>query len=83
MSPTWIVIAGAVIIVLAAIIVAVGRHDKPAAAAAPPPGTLPHTPGTYLGVYAAHVPLSYAGVTAFTSGYRGHARRGHVLQRVV
>jgi mannan endo-1,4-beta-mannosidase len=70
-SPMLIVIAGAAIIVLAAIIVAVGRHDKPATAAAqPPPGTLPHTPGTYLGVYAAHVPLSYAGVTAFTTATR-------------
>jgi mannan endo-1,4-beta-mannosidase len=66
-SPTWIVIAGAVIIVLVAIIVAVGRHDRHPAADPPPPGTLPHKPGTYLGVYAAHVPLSYAGVKAFTN----------------
>ena len=67
-NPTWVVLAGAVIIVLVAIIVAVGRHDKSAAAdAPPPPGTLPHKPGTYLGVYAARVPVSYAGVTAFTT----------------
>ena len=66
-TPLRIVIAGAVVIVLIAIIVAVTRHDNPAAAAGAPPGSLPHTPDTYLGVYAARVPASYAGVTAFTS----------------
>jgi hypothetical protein len=61
----------AVVLVLAAITVAATRHNKPADPAAPlVPGTLPHTPGTYLGVYAAKVPVSYAGVTAFTSTTR-------------
>ena len=64
--PLRTVIAVAAVIVLAAVIVAVVRH-KPAAVAGPPPGTLPHKPGTYLGVYAANVPLSYSGVTAFTT----------------
>jgi mannan endo-1,4-beta-mannosidase len=64
--PMLIVIAGAAIIVVAAFIVAVGRHNKPAAPVALPPGTLPHTPETYLGVYAKKVPDSYAGVTSFT-----------------
>jgi mannan endo-1,4-beta-mannosidase len=66
MKPLRIVIAGAALILVAAIIVAVGRHN----AGAPdpsPPGTLPHTPGTYLGVYADQVPVSYAGVTAFAN----------------
>jgi mannan endo-1,4-beta-mannosidase len=67
-KPLRTVIAVAVVIVLAAVAVAVFRH-KPAnsSAAAPPPGTLPHTPETYLGVYASNVPLSYAGVTSFTT----------------
>ena len=64
--PLRTVIAVAAVIVLAAVIMAVVRH-KPAADAGPPPGTLPHKPGTYLGVYAAKVPLSYSGVTAFTT----------------
>ena len=64
--PLRTVIAVAAVIVLAAVIVAVVRH-KPAADAGPAPGTLPHKPGTYLGVYAAKVPLSYSGVTAFTT----------------
>jgi mannan endo-1,4-beta-mannosidase len=64
--PLRTVIAIAAVIVLAAVIVAAVRH-KPTAAAGPPSGTLPHKPGTYLGVYAAKVPLSYSGVTAFTT----------------
>jgi mannan endo-1,4-beta-mannosidase len=66
LRPMLMVIAGAAIIVVAAIIVAVGRHEGPAAAVALPPGTLPHTPETYLGVYAAHGSVSYGGVNAFT-----------------
>ena len=67
------VTAGVAIIVLAAIIVAAirldqptvaGRLDPPAAHAVLSP--LPHTPGSYLGVYAAHGSVSYGGVTAFT-----------------
>ena len=75
MKPVLIVITGAAIICLAAIVVAVGRLDKPAAvgrldkpagSATLAPGTLPHTPGTYLGVYATRGSVSYGGVTAFT-----------------
>jgi len=65
--PLLAVTAAAVVIVLAAVIVAALRHKPAADAVPPPPGTLPHTPGTYLGVYAAKVPLSYTGVTAFTT----------------
>ena len=62
---------GAAIIAAVAVIVAVGRHDKSAAAkslapAAPHPVTLPVKPATYLGMYAPGVPVSYAGVAAFT-----------------
>jgi Glycosyl hydrolase family 26 len=63
--PIRFVIAGAAIIVLAAVIVTVLRPGKPADPTALP-GTLPHAPGTYLGVYADQAPISYAGVTAFT-----------------
>jgi mannan endo-1,4-beta-mannosidase len=73
MWPMLIVLAGTAILMVAAFIVAVGRQHKPAAAdparsAAPgaPPRTLPHTPGTYLGVYATRGSVSYAGVSAFT-----------------
>jgi hypothetical protein len=66
-KPLWTVTAAAVVIVLAAVIVTAVRHKPAAKAMPPPPGTLPHTPGTYLGVYAAKVPLSYDGVTAFTT----------------
>ena len=66
-KPLRTVIAVAAVIVLAAVIVAVVRHKPTADAVAPPPGTLPHKPGTYLGVYAADVPDSYAGVTRFTA----------------
>jgi mannan endo-1,4-beta-mannosidase len=63
-------IAGTVVIVVAALAAFAVHHDK-----ASPPGTghrrsltspLPHTPGTYLGVYAARGQVSYAGVSAFT-----------------
>ena len=66
--PIRVVTTGAVILVLAALTVAATRHDKPSDPTAQPvPGTLPHTPGTYLGVYTAQVPVSYAGVTSFTT----------------
>jgi hypothetical protein len=65
--PLRIVMAVAALIVLAAVIVAVGRRHTGAPEAAPPPGTLPHTPATYLGVYAEKVPVTYSGVAAFAS----------------
>ena len=66
-----IAIAGAAVIAAAAIIVAAGLHYK--STTKPPPvkpvffASLPTTPESYLGVYAAQVPHSYAGVAAFTS----------------
>jgi Glycosyl hydrolase family 26 len=66
-KPLRAVMAVAVVIVLAAVAVALLRHKPAAQAVPPPPGTLPHTPETYLGVYAANVPLSYTGVTQFTT----------------
>jgi mannan endo-1,4-beta-mannosidase len=66
-KPLRAVMAAAIVIVLAAVIVTVLRHKPAADAVPPPPGTLPHTPDTYLGIYAANVPLSYAGVAAFTT----------------
>jgi mannan endo-1,4-beta-mannosidase len=65
-----IAIMGAAIIAAMVGIVVAGRHDesvaaKPAAPATPHPVTLPATPGTYLGVYVAGVPGSYARVTEF------------------
>lgn len=67
-----IVTVGAAIIAAGAIIVAVARHyesaaSKAIAAPGPHPVTLPAKPGTYLGVYAAQVPDSYTGVSAFTT----------------
>jgi mannan endo-1,4-beta-mannosidase len=61
----WLVIIGAVAIIVAAAIVAVGRQlgGQSHAAAFHP---LPATPGSYLGVYQADSPDSYAGLTAFT-----------------
>ncbi|HXZ72785.1 MAG TPA: glycosyl hydrolase [Streptosporangiaceae bacterium] len=66
-KPLRAVMAVAVVIVLAAVAVALLRHKPAAQAVPPPPGTLPHTPETYLGVYAANVPMSYTGVTQFTT----------------
>jgi Glycosyl hydrolase family 26 len=64
--------AGVAVIAAAAIIVVAARHDaatagRPPAAAvtSAPPVTLPAAPGSYLGVYAAGVPGSLTGVTAF------------------
>jgi mannan endo-1,4-beta-mannosidase len=62
---------GVAIIAAVAVIVVAGRHDKSAAAkslapAASHPVTLPVKPATYLGMYAPGVPVSYAGVAAFT-----------------
>jgi hypothetical protein len=60
----------AAIVAAVTVVVAVGRHDKSAAKAfapaAPHPVTLPVKPATYLGMYAPGVPVSYAGVAAFT-----------------
>jgi hypothetical protein len=60
-----------VILAAAAVIAAVGLDGKTAAgksaaSASPQSVTLPHTPGTYFGVYVAGAPQSYAGVTAFS-----------------
>ncbi|HEX2743525.1 MAG TPA: glycosyl hydrolase [Streptosporangiaceae bacterium] len=65
-----IVIIGVAIVVAAAVTITAGIHDK--SMAAPPPVkkvqvTLPTAPASYLGVYTAPSPHSYAGVTAFTS----------------
>jgi mannan endo-1,4-beta-mannosidase len=60
-----VVLIGAVVIIVAAAIVAVGRHlsqgEEPLAFR-----PLSATPGSYLGVYQADSPDSYAGLTAFT-----------------
>jgi mannan endo-1,4-beta-mannosidase len=67
---TRVLIIATAIIAAVAVLVAVGRHDKsaakPLAPAAPHPVALPAKPATYLGMYAPGVPVSYAGVTAFT-----------------
>jgi hypothetical protein len=64
------VITAAAVILLAAVTVAALRHGPSGVKAADPPGPLPvrlpHTPQSYVGVYAAQAPLSYAGVAAFT-----------------
>jgi hypothetical protein len=89
MRPMLIVMAGAAILIVAAIIVAVGRDHKPAGAdpvrlAAPvaPPRTLPRTPGTYLGVYAARGSLCMRGCPP-TWFSLSHAGCRVVLQRLV
>jgi hypothetical protein len=69
MKPLQIAVAGAAVVTAAAITVTVGLHDK--SIVMPPPvkavsATLPTTPGSYLGIYTAQSPASYAGVTAFT-----------------
>jgi hypothetical protein len=66
-----LVTIGAAVVAAITIIVAVGRHERSTAARPlgltdPRPITLSTTPATYLGVYAAGVPESYSGVTAFT-----------------
>ncbi len=71
MTPRRLVTTGAAIIAAIAIVVTVGHHDRSTAAPrrvkAVHPVPLPPTPRSYLGVYAAQVPHSYAGVTAFMS----------------
>ncbi len=71
-----IVTAGAAVVASTAIIVAAGHHHPHRSPPAPvttvdpptlPPTPLPHTPHSYIGVYRAGVPGSYAGVTAFTA----------------
>lgn len=69
----WPVIIVVAAIAAAATTVAVGLNsnsakEKVATLGTPQPSTLPHTPGTYLGVFAPGVPGSYAGVNAFTAG---------------
>jgi mannan endo-1,4-beta-mannosidase len=57
----------AAIIAAAAIAVVVSVYNKSAAPSGPLPVHLPTTPGSYLGVYAAGAPDSYAGLTSFTN----------------
>jgi hypothetical protein len=64
--PWRIVTVLAAIVAASAIAVTVGLHDRSADATGPLPVHLPTTPQSYLGVYATPVPISYAGVTAFT-----------------
>jgi mannan endo-1,4-beta-mannosidase len=68
--PIRMVIIGALTLVTVASIVAIGRHDgsgAPSAGAGRATFTLPHVPGSYLGVYRTGVPSSYAGVAAFAT----------------
>jgi len=68
--PIRIVIIAAAAVVALASIVAIGRHDSsgaPSAGAGGATFTLPHVPGSYLGVYRTGVPHSYAGVAAFAT----------------
>jgi mannan endo-1,4-beta-mannosidase len=51
----------------AAIAVVVSLYNKSADPRGPLPAHLPTTPGSYLGVYAAGAPASYAGLTSFTT----------------
>ena len=74
-----IAVIGIAIITAAVIISVAVRHDqsavnKRAGPAAARPIVLPTTPGSYLGVYKAGVPESYAGVQTFTAatGIRPH-----------
>ena len=62
MTRVQIAAVGAAIVAVAAIIVAVGADPG-----APQQAGRPAPPESYLGVYAAGVPGSYAGVTAFTA----------------
>ena len=66
--PWRIVTTGVAVIAAAAIAVAVSLslHNKSSDPSGPLPVHLPTAPGSYLGVYAAGVPASYGGVTAFT-----------------
>lgn len=64
-----LVTIGAAIVVAAAVIITTGIHDKSKATLPPVKTvqvTLPTAPGSYLGVYTAASPDSYAGVTSFT-----------------
>jgi mannan endo-1,4-beta-mannosidase len=67
--PWRIVTTGVAIIAATAIAVAVSLslYDKPADPSGPLPVHLPTASDSYLGVYAAGVPASHAGVTAFAS----------------
>ena len=56
----------AAIMAAAAIILGVSFYNRSAEPTGPLPVNLPPSTGSYLGVYAAGAPTSYAGVTAFT-----------------
>ena len=63
-----LVAAGAAVLVAIAVIVAATRHYKSAAGPpTPAPVVLPTRSDSYLGVYQAGVPHTYAGVTALTA----------------
>jgi mannan endo-1,4-beta-mannosidase len=69
---TKVVVVAAAIITTAAIALISGLHgrfsgDKLVDPAAPPSAAVSHKPGTFLGVYTAGVPESWAGVKAFTA----------------
>jgi mannan endo-1,4-beta-mannosidase len=69
---TKVVVIAAAIITIAAIALISGLRsglsgDKLVDPAAPRSAAVPHKPGTFLGVYTAGVPESWAGVKAFTS----------------
>jgi mannan endo-1,4-beta-mannosidase len=59
-------IIAAAAITLTAIALTADPDGKSTVQTAPSPATLPHTPETYLGVFAPPAPESYAGVTAFS-----------------
>jgi mannan endo-1,4-beta-mannosidase len=65
--PRRIVTTGVAIIAAAAIAVVVSLYIKSADPSGPLPVHLPTTPQSYLGVFTTGVPVSYAGVTAFTT----------------
>ena len=68
MSLIRLVTAGAAIVVAIAAIVAATRHYQSAVGPPVPPAVvLPTRPDSYLGVYQADVPHTYAGVTAMTA----------------
>jgi Glycosyl hydrolase family 26 len=62
-----IIAAGALAVVAAAVAVLGSGIAQPDSPPPPAPGTLPATPGSYVGVYADGVPASYAKVAAFTN----------------
>jgi Glycosyl hydrolase family 26 len=72
MRPARVVTVWAVVVTAAVIAVIAGFYvtsvgGRPDASAGPPSAAVHHRPGSYLGVYTAGVPQSYAGVRAFTA----------------